>query len=92
MKMKSFALLAAAGGLALSLLSGAPVWADDSMSGSTMQSPTENSNQNQNNMQNSNVGSQNDSNSTNNSNNNANTNSNSQDEGSPDTATGDDDY
>lgn len=96
MKMKSFAMLAMSGLLTASIAYVAPAMADDlTNSGQSMQAPSDNSTQNQNNAgsapsdnMNNNTGtSPND-----NMNNNNNGSSNSSDQGSPDTATGDDDY
>lgn len=86
MKMKSLAMLAISGALAASFAYVAPAMADDtSNNGQSMQAPSDNGMQNNSSQ---NTGS---SPSDNSMNNNSNSTSGS-DEGSPDTATGDDDY
>lgn len=95
MNIKSFAMLAMSGLLAASCAYIAPAMADDTStpsSGQSMQAPADNSAQSGNGMQN-NGSSQGDMNSNNNGGSNSSgSSSSSSDEGSPDTATGDDDY
>ena len=97
MRMKSFAMLAMSGLLAASLVYVAPAVADDNTSGNTgatQAAPADNSTQNQNNATSGNIGSDNSgmSGTQSPSDNNSNSSGSSSDEGSPDQATGDDDY
>ena len=99
MKMKSFAMLAMSGLMATSIAYVAPAMAEDdtgSNGGQSMQTPSDNGMQNPGGNNQNNPGSLNDSSSDNsndmNNSNNMGGSSNSTDEGSPDTATGDDDY